>query len=76
MFESKQRGDFDNDEEINDLVDDIADMIFLADGGDATDWNEYPIEIYRLFCYWRAAERDISDMRERRLDALVKGFLK
>jgi hypothetical protein len=57
-------------------VDDIADMVFLEDGGQPTDWNEYPIEIYRLFCYWRAAEKDIADIRERRLDVLVKSFLK
>jgi hypothetical protein len=44
-------------EEIEEIVDDVADMIFLADGGHETDWREYPIEIYRLFCEWRKAEK-------------------
>lgn len=51
-------------------------MIFLANGGHETDWNEYPIDIYRLFCEWRKAEAHARELRATRFDALVKGFLK
>jgi hypothetical protein len=61
-------------EEVEEIVDDIADMIFLADGGLETDWNEYPIEIYRLFCEWRKAEKDVAKGDHEITWAFMKGF--
>jgi hypothetical protein len=63
-------------EEVEEIVDDIADMIFLADGGHETDWNEYPIEIYRLFCEWRKAEKDAAERREQSRHGLERNFFK
>lgn len=64
------------DEEVEDAVDDIADIVFLENGGAATEWDRYPIETYRLYCLWRQTEAEIEENRRRRFDALVKGFLK
>lgn len=63
-------------EEIDEIVDDIEDIAFLERGGQPTDWSEYCYEYYVLFAWWRAAEREIEQDRARRLDALVKGFMK
>jgi hypothetical protein len=63
-------------EEIEEIVDDIADMIFLANGGLETDWNEYPIEIYRLFCEWRKAEKDVTERRSQFTQAFMKSLCK
>lgn len=81
MFSSKPSRGSDEMAEVDQaaveqMVDDIADMIFLANGGHETDWREYPIEIYRLFCEWRRAERAIAERRERELNILVKSFFK
>jgi hypothetical protein len=63
-------------EEIEAIVDDIADMIFLANGGHETDWNEYGIEYYRLFCEWRRAERDVAERRSQFTQAFLKSMCK
>ena len=63
-------------EEIEETVDDIADMIFLADGGHETDWTEYPIETYRLFCEWRKAEKHIAERRAKFTQDFMKSFCK
>lgn len=65
-----------DDEEIASYVDDIAGIAFFETGGERTDWDEYPFEYYQLFCWWRAAEREVDEMRAIRLDSLVKGFSK
>lgn len=65
----------DNDE-VGDLVDEIGSMIFFADGGGETDWNEYPIEYYQLFCWWRAAEKEIEESRAVKLSAFIGSFSK
>jgi hypothetical protein len=45
MFSSKTSSENEASEidpqEVEEIVDDIADMIFLANGGHETDWNEY-----------------------------------
>jgi hypothetical protein len=51
-------------------------MIFLENGGHETDWTEYPIEIYRLFCEWRDAERDVAERRSQFTQSFMKGFCK
>jgi hypothetical protein len=81
MFSSKPASSEDqtaeiDPEEIEEIVDDIADMIFLADGGLETDWNEYPIEIYRLFCEWRKAEKDVAERRSQFTQAFMKSLCK
>lgn len=65
-----------DDEEIESYVDEVEGIVFLENGGEATDWAEYPFEIYQLACWWRAAEREVAEMRAMRLDALVKAFSK
>jgi hypothetical protein len=62
--------------ELESIVDDIADMVFLADGGHETDWQEYPIEIYRLFCEWRRAERSVAEGRAKFTQAFLKSMCK
>lgn len=80
MFSSKTGGPNQtpeiDPEEIEEVVDDIEDMIFLADGGHETDWNEYPIEIYRLFCEWRKAERNIAERRAQFTQNFMKSLCK
>lgn len=63
-------------EEIEEIVDEIEDMVFLADGGHETDWREYPIEIYRLFCEWRKAEKNIAERRAQFTQNFMKSFCK
>jgi hypothetical protein len=62
--------------EIEEIVDEIADMIFLADGGHETDWREYPIETYRLFCEWRKAEKNVAERRSQFTQAFMRSFCK
>jgi hypothetical protein len=57
-------------------VDDVADIVDWEDAGFETDWSEYSIEIMELVVYWRDAEKNIRELRARRFDALVQGFLK
>lgn len=75
MFTSKPAShsspDMDVDE-VESIVDDIRDMVFLADGGHETDWREYDIDIYRLFCEWRAAEKHVANQRSIRIDQVLK----
>jgi hypothetical protein len=77
-FESKPAYDAGETEipkdEIDDVVDDIADMIFLEKGGALTDWTQYPIDYYRLFCSWRDAESDVEEMRQRNIQSLIKSL--
>jgi hypothetical protein len=59
-------------EYIADIVEQIE---FLADWEDAglkTDWSEYPFEICELFVEWRSTERKIVELRQRRLDMVLK----
>jgi hypothetical protein len=80
MFSSKTSSENEASEihpqEVEEIVDDIADMIFLANGGHETDWNEYGIEIYRLFCEWRRAEKDVAERRSQFTQAFLKSMCK
>lgn len=63
-------------DEVEDLVNEIEDIVFLANGGQLTDWNEYPHEYYRLFCWWRAAEKEVEELRAFKLSSFIGGFSK
>jgi hypothetical protein len=48
----------------------------LADWEDAgfkTDWSAYPFYVYELFVLWRNTEREITELRQRRIDIFLKG---
>lgn len=62
--------------EIDDLVTDIADIIAWEDAGFATDWDHYPFQIRALVKYWRAAERDVTAIRDTRMQAFLKSWFK
>ncbi|MCC7308380.1 MAG: hypothetical protein IT173_12505 [Acidobacteria bacterium] len=63
-------------EEAEDAVDTIENMADWADAGFETDWSCYSFETMQLYQIWRQTEAVLRENRARRMDALVKGFLK
>lgn len=77
MFESKGNAvNAETTDEIESFVDDLEDIAEWEDAGFTTDWSAYDFDTRQLFKLWRTTEAECKEMRERRLDALVKGFLK
>lgn len=64
------------DQEIEDLVNDIADITAWEDAGFPTDWQVYDFTVKQLVRVWRSAEREITEIRDRRMQAFIKGFFK
>lgn len=62
--------------EVDDLVQDVADIIAWENAGFTTDWSQYPIEIKNLVKYWRSAETDIANIRESRMQTFLKSWFK
>ena len=60
--------------EVENLVDEIADIVFWEDAASLTDWTLYPFEYRMLYAVWREAERKVRDIRERRMQTFIKSF--
>lgn len=66
----------DPNDDAQSIVDDIEDMADWADAGFETDWSCYDFETLQLYQLWRRTECEVRELRARRFDALVKGFMK
>jgi hypothetical protein len=61
-----------DDHEVDDLVADIADIIAWENAGFDTDWSEYDFPTRQLVRIWRSKEREISEIRQTRMQAWLK----
>lgn len=65
-----------SDEEIEEFVDEIADIVRWEDAGFATDWSAYDLATKQLAVVWREAESDVRLLQTRRLQSFLRGWFK
>lgn len=68
-----------DDEEENDIVDlvnDIADIVAWEHAGFRTEWSQYPFETKRLVQLWRTTEREVAAIQNTRMQIFLKSWLK
>ena len=71
----KKKSDEPNEaDEVENLVNEIADIVFWEDAGSLTDWNCYPFETHLLYAVWREAEKQIKNTREIVMQMFIKSF--
>lgn len=57
-------GESGESDDVEDLIDEIADIINWENAGFTTDWSVYPFEYQILNVVWRFSERQIREIRE------------
>lgn len=57
------------------LVEEVEDLIAWENAGFKTAWEHYPFETAMLFKEWRNAELAVSEIRNIRMQAFLKGWM-
>lgn len=65
-----------DEDEIVDLVNDIADIVDWENAGLQTDWSHYPFETKKLVQLWRSTEREVAAIQNTRMQIFLKSWFK
>jgi hypothetical protein len=60
---------------VEDMVSEVADLITWENAGIKTAWEIYPFETALLFKEWRKAELEVSEIRQIRMQAFLRGWM-
>lgn len=66
----------DEDAEIVDLVNDIADIVAWQQAGFETDWSHYPFETKRLVQLWFSTMSEVAAIQNTRMQIFLKSWFK